>query len=229
MSIKEIIPMNDSTFFIHAQTDCEKRNRKPHKILIYLKSGRIIEINGNYCPEYETNRWHYWIKDDGTLLHITKESIEFVEGGTEEDLIESKKIKEIFAKESGFAPNINAIVSSDNPSGHQFRKWLKDLGKYCSLLDGVVSFEDTQEHQAIQKLLEELQNINNNVIQTRTANSPKGLLLKQIVTALYKVWYVSFHESKHMYQWKPYTEEHQQLIYYVNSLIEKYERDYENN
>ena len=45
-----------------------------------------IKFNGRYRRDLETNNWHYYEKDDGTILHFRKEHMVFVSGDTAESI-----------------------------------------------------------------------------------------------------------------------------------------------
>lgn len=213
----------------------EKPKRVFDTIQIFLKSGRALKFEGCYCPEYETDRWHYYMRKNGYLLHFAKDSIEYVDGGTEEKLLESRKIK----LQSGFSA-IKGVPVTENTKEclpeatrtpqkvYMFRQWLQKLEENCSNLNYMKEYEKTSAHLSNQEILQKLTEINNDIITSKTQESPRGKLLGNIVALLYHLWFVSFDELQNMYIWYPTYCKYAETKHNVIKLIEEYEKNYEN-
>ena len=51
-----------------------------------------IEFNGKYRRDLETNHWHYYEKDDGTICHFRKEHMVAVFGDNAESITADKSM-----------------------------------------------------------------------------------------------------------------------------------------
>lgn len=55
-----------------------------------LRDGTQIAEDCEYCRHLETPRWHYYKKSDGEMIHLRKEHLMMVVGGTEDDIVNNK-------------------------------------------------------------------------------------------------------------------------------------------
>lgn len=71
-----------------------KKDNEGTEIWIKFTDGEEIYLKGRYLRELETENYKYYERGyDKKVYHIKKEHIKYVFGGTEEDIIESRKIK----------------------------------------------------------------------------------------------------------------------------------------
>ena len=69
--------------------------RKEFTEIIIVGSGfDPLLFNGKYCPERETKNWHYYMRDDGIIIHYRKDGKGYIIGGTYSDLCDALAIKE---------------------------------------------------------------------------------------------------------------------------------------
>ncbi len=50
-----------------------------------------IHFIGRYRRDLETNNWHYYEKENGTVIHFRKEHIVWIDGDCINNIIENKK------------------------------------------------------------------------------------------------------------------------------------------
>lgn len=210
------------------------KKRVPYLSMIFLKSGRILPITGNYCPEYESNRWHYWIRDTGEMVHVTKDSIEYVEGGTEEDLIASKQVKGAITKNSGFesiemAVPVKFDENDEVKTSKEFRRLIISLEECLIALNNKTDRFNTPEDITIHNILKRLTATNNTIVQENRDRSSLGKLFIQISSAIYLLWFLSYNEEKDVYFFWPYPDEYTKAKNRAYHLIGRLERDYENS
>ena len=55
-----------------------------------FKNGEYSKENCDYCRELETDNWHYYKCEDGSMLHVRKDAIAAIKGGTYDDIIKNK-------------------------------------------------------------------------------------------------------------------------------------------
>lgn len=52
-----------------------------------------FNFNGKYCRDLETDKWHYYERDDKIIIHFRKDHIVAVIGDTAENILMSRKEK----------------------------------------------------------------------------------------------------------------------------------------
>lgn len=57
---------------------------------IHLTTGEYITFIGKYRRDLETDNWHYYEKQEGTIIHLRKEHIIYVSGDTADNIIANK-------------------------------------------------------------------------------------------------------------------------------------------
>ena len=53
-------------------------------------NGESISFVGKYLRDLETKNWHYYLREDGELIHVKKDGSMIVIGGTEEEVRQSQ-------------------------------------------------------------------------------------------------------------------------------------------
>ena len=52
--------------------------------------GECLSFIGEYIRDLETKNWHYYLRNDGRVVHVKKDGSLIVIGGTEEEVRQSQ-------------------------------------------------------------------------------------------------------------------------------------------
>lgn len=78
-----------------------------------FKNGESITENCEYCRELETENWHYYKNPDGKMIHLRKDAIAMIVGGTYEDIIQNRESKRGLMKRRDASQLPNKPIKED--------------------------------------------------------------------------------------------------------------------
>lgn len=81
-------------------------------ISIKFIDGEHLTLYGRYRRDLQTDNWHYYEKKSGSLIHIAKGTIKYIDGGTVDSLRLDKKIDKIRKQRNSGGAEKNYVEKS---------------------------------------------------------------------------------------------------------------------
>lgn len=57
-----------------------------------FKDGSVKTIDCEYCRELETTNWHYYKTKDNVMVHLRKDAIAMIVGGSYEEVLNNRVV-----------------------------------------------------------------------------------------------------------------------------------------
>ena len=78
-----------------------------------FKDGGVRTIDCEYCRDLETENWHYYKRSDNIMVHLRKDAIAMIVGGSYDEVLKNKESKRGLLKRRDTSQLPNKPIKED--------------------------------------------------------------------------------------------------------------------